>query len=347
MLFNIQSDNGHAIVGYVVPDDYERTTTLRVVVEGEVIARVPTDECRISLVESGRHGTGLCGFTIDNAVVPDLFDLHDLQIFEDETGILIYRRRPASADIQERVFRIETHLFPLWHMDTALQEHFCHFHKGVDRYGSETTTQIFLLDNAQSIYISGRLPYRQYYSHLDSFACVTLLHEPYYELAERLMTLKHATKYGDTLLGPRESTILQPAIDFANALNSDGEALSRAFAAMPGPVIALLSNPIARQFAAESFDAPEPRGSVATALANLSQCALVGVRERAAPFAGDLENLLGLPPATVQIAPMLQPAQALANKLRHIPEVEILLESDLDIYAQVSEAVHHAYGMED
>jgi len=344
MLFNIQSDKGNEIIGYVVPDDFEKTPVLRVVSEDEVLTYVYCDEPRPGLVAAGRHASGLCGFTLNDTEVPNLARLRHLEIFDDETGLMVYRRKLDAQCVQMRLFRLETHLFPLWALDNALEEHFIYFHKGVERYGQETATQIFHLENAPSLYVSGRLNFKTYEALLvQSFKYVVLLHEPYYELAERLMTLKQIPKYGDALMGPRDLMTYRPAIEFAADLKADEASLSKAFATMPGNVITLLSNPVVHQLAAPSFDSPLPRGALATALGNLANFMLVGVSERVSPFAEDMETFLGFPPNSIQIPPLLAPVQALAQKLRRIPETEILLDSDLALYNQVAGAIDRSY----
>ncbi|WP_448955308.1 hypothetical protein [Labrys neptuniae] len=340
MLFNIESDEGGEITGYVVPDDYEKTPVLRVLCEGKDIARISCREPRPALISAGRHASGLCGFLINEAQVPGLAQMRSLEVLDEESGLLIYRRNLDAPGIQLRLFRLETHLFPLFGLDATLKQHFDYFHRGIERFGSETATQVFHLDNAPSLYVSGRLTLRQYEALLyQRFTWVTLLHDPYYELAERLTALKLAHKYDDALLGPRDLKSFKPAIDFATTLELNDKDLSRAFAEMSGEVIASLSNPIARQLACDSSDGPLPRGAVATALANLATSGLVGIRERAEDFAEDLEQIIGIPAGVARIAPLLTPVQALANQLRAIPEVEVLLEVDIDIYDQVRAAI--------
>lgn len=343
MLFNIESDEGGEITGYVVPDDYEKVPVLHVLVGGQVVAEVRCSEPRPALVAAGRHLNGLCGFLLNDANVPGLGALRYVEVVDEESGILIYRRNLDDEGLPRRLFRLETHLFPLWGLDAALKQHFNYFHRGIERLGSETATQIFHLLNASSLYVSGRLTLKQYEALIHGrFAWVTLLHDPYYELAERLMTLKLAPKYGDALLGQRDVSAFKPAIDFVADLETDEEGLVRAFAEMPGAVITLLSNPLARQLAADSFDGPLPRGAVATALANLATGEIVGTREHAQIFAEDVEQLMRLPRGAVQVAPLLTPVQALADRLRKLPEAEVLLEADLDIYGQVKAAVEAA-----
>src|SRR3974390_2682231 len=92
MLFNIERDSGDCVVGYFVPDGFETTPHLRVRSGGVEVAQVEANELRQSLVDAGRHQTGLCGFTIADPQVPGLSGLDDLEIFDEESGLLVYRR---------------------------------------------------------------------------------------------------------------------------------------------------------------------------------------------------------------------------------------------------------------
>src|SRR5262249_8691481 len=152
------------------------------------------------------------------------------------------RRRLPSQVTQKRIFRLETHLFPLWRLDEGLERHFQYFHKGIERYGRETTTQLFLLNNSTSLYLSGRLIFKTYEYYInETFNCIALLHNPYIELAERLMALKVIRRFGRELLGERDLIAYGPAIAFAETIEHDEKALHRAFAKMSKAVIANLA----------------------------------------------------------------------------------------------------------
>src|SRR5262245_3694990 len=114
MLFNIERDEGIRVVGYLVPDGFSDTPSVRISDGHQDLLTLPCQEERAALVAAGRHATGLCGFAIDETMVKDLPRQDHLEIYDNETGILIYRRRPAAQLIQKRIFRLETHLFPLW-----------------------------------------------------------------------------------------------------------------------------------------------------------------------------------------------------------------------------------------
>jgi hypothetical protein len=342
MLFNIEADRGNQIVGYVVPDEFTKSPVLRISSNGVTIGELVCREERPALVVAGRHATGLCGFKLDASIVPDLAQNDNLELTDVDTGIVIYRRRKGAQVAQKSVFRLETHLFPLWRFDEEIEHKFQFFLKGVERHGRETAMQVFHL-NASSLYLSGRLAYSAYQSFLnDRFKCIVLMHDPYVELAERLLTLKHVAKFGDELLGPRDMISYSAAIGFAQRLGHDERTLRRAFDMMPKEVITVLANPLTRQLAADSLDEPPPRNGVAKALAALSSFAVVGLREQPSVFLEEVEALLEAPPATLPPLPRFTAVEALASTLRRLPEVELLLEDDLDIYHTARAAIEEA-----
>src|SRR5262249_51833005 len=147
--------------------------------------------------------------------------------------------------VQKRILRLETSLFPLWRLDDAVERRFQYFHKGIDRYGRETTTQVFLLSNSTSLYLSGRLLLKTYENYIDeTLSCMALLRDPYMELAERLLTLKHMGEAGKELIGERDFMAFGPAIAFAKEIENDEKVLNRAFATMSRAVIGNLANPL-------------------------------------------------------------------------------------------------------
>jgi hypothetical protein len=218
MLFNIERDEGILIDGYLVPDTFSGSPSVRITDGQHDLVVLPCQREIPALVAAGRHLTGRCGFTIDETNVADLARQEALEIYDHETNLLIYRRRPPSQVLQKRVFRLETHLIPLWRLDDTIERHFQYFHKGIERHGRETATQAFVLTNAASMYVSGRLTFKSYENYIDeTFNCITLLRDPYMELAERLLALKLVRKLakGTQLLGSRDMMSYGPAIDFA------------------------------------------------------------------------------------------------------------------------------------
>lgn len=336
MLFNIETDGGDRIVGYVVPDNFTASPRLRVMEAGVALAMIDCHEPRAALVAAGRHATGLCGFTLDSRTIPNLAARQALEIYDEESGLLIYRRKSPGEALRKKIFRCETHLFPLWSLDGAAEHRFQFFHKGVERYGKETATQIFMLEHSQSMYVSGRLHYRLFEGYLqDVFDCVIVFHDPYIELAERLLTLKVIPNFGDDLLGARDTLAYAPAIAFAQTLRHDEKTLRKAFAAMPRAAIPLLADPLTRQFSVHSLTDPTPKGAVANTLRALSHFKIVGARDRQDLFLEEFERLMTAPPESLPTPGTLGSVQAFADLLRAIPEVSLLLEKDLEVHHTV------------
>src|SRR5262245_4825865 len=124
MLFNIELDNGQIVIGYFVPDRFSGRPATRIAGSGIGPIMLRDNESRESLVVAGRHETGLCGFSFGQDVVPGLAEMQDLEIYDPETGIVLYRRRPADSVIKQKLLRLETHLAPLVQLDDALDRSF-------------------------------------------------------------------------------------------------------------------------------------------------------------------------------------------------------------------------------
>ena len=127
------------VVGYCVPDGFSATPRLRICASGRVLLCMEANESRLALVTAGRHETGLWRFTIDESKVPGLAALPDLEVYDDETDILIYRRAHEGF-IRRKVVRVETQLFPLWRLDDAIRGRFRRSVRGVEMLGRETVT---------------------------------------------------------------------------------------------------------------------------------------------------------------------------------------------------------------
>jgi hypothetical protein len=344
MLFNLEADTGDRLSGYIVPDGFTGVPLISVRHRGEELLVLKANEVRHALVAAGRHETGTCGFTLDTALLPDLAALADLELVDIDSGLLIYRR-PGTHNIRKKLLRLETHFFPLWRFDYALYDHFQYFAKGVEQLGRETVTQLFLLNQIDSVFISGRILYKNYAYFIESgFQTVALLHDPYEELAERLLVLSKIKQAGSDHLGMRDNMHLRAAIEFAQNLplqnlpNNDTKALHRAIRNMPGDVAVALTNPVTRQLTTATPDEMPSGGAVALALDLLASFALVGLRREQRKFVAGLAELLGLAPGTLPEIPHLVAVAPLARQLRGVPEIEILLEKDLELYHYVDEA---------
>jgi hypothetical protein len=339
MLFNLENDVGAKVTGYLVPDGYEGVPRIRVCCAGEELFVFSCNESRDALVQAGRHQTGQCGFCIDEGALPNLQTLAQLELYEAESGVMIYRRR-APHMAARKILRLETHLLPLWRLDEALKPSFQYHARGVEALGRETVTQLFLLNAVDSVYISGRLLYKNYAYFVEAgFLTAILLQDPYEELAERLMVLSKVRKVGGAFLGMRESMGLEPAFKYAESLPYDDDrALKRALRAMPPEVGALFANPLTRQLTSATPDQMPNATSVSAALDTLASFALVGVRHDLEKFLSAFAELIGVEPSLLPVAPQIPSVRRLAAIIRDSRHMEAILDRDLELFHHVREA---------
>lgn len=343
MLFNVDQDEGHKIVAYVVPDSGGTTPSVVLRAGGKEVLRLEANNTLPTLVDAGRHSTGLCGFIIDETLVPGLASFDDLEVVEASHDVLVYRRRPAGAtDMQ--LFRFETHLLPLWRVDEAVKSQFQFWYKGIDRFGRETANQVFNINKSDSKYISGRLQYKNYEFYLaKGIKTVGILRDPYCELAERLILLKNIGSRAEEILGERDAMIFAPVIEaLAEWETFDETFCKRFFRRAPPDVSVILSNPLVRQLTGATPDEMPNQAAVATALDSLASFELVGLRSQGNGFAEGLADMLGV--AANRIPPINEYPRIieLGERLRQNHDIEAILEKDLEVFHSLANAFEAA-----
>lgn len=341
MLFSLEQDLGDRLILYAAPDGFSGSPRLRLSAGGRDLGVCGANELRLSLVSAGRHETGMCGFNIDEGLVPDLARMHDLALFDEDTGLLIYRRPPPDR-LQLKMLRLETHLFPLRKCDAAIGAQFQHYVAGLEHWGRETVTQLFLLNGVDSVYLSGRILYKNFATYIESgFEVVTVLHAPHAEFAERLLVLSMLSDMGAQCLGERDAVRFRPAIDYAAALPLDEpKKLRRALTRMPDGVALLLADPLVRQLTTSTPDEMPGGGAIAGALDTLAACAFVGLRDQPAHVTETWGAALGLDPAHIPPPPIFPRVGPLAQFLKDTRVVDHLIERDLEVFG----VVEGAYG---
>lgn len=342
MLFNVDNDSGDRITGYLVPDSIVASGRVRVSAGERPIAHVEATETIASLIAAGRHETGRCGFAIDETVVPDLRHLDQLEIRDAETGILIYRRAPSHWFIAGKLIRLETHLVPLRRIDRAVARQFSYVYCKADRLSAESMAQIFHLLPPTSLYLSARFLYKTFEANIEKqFKLICMIHEPFEELAERLLLFRRAARRGYPDV--RDTLFFKPAIDFAAGLALDGDQqLRRSFSRIPLEAAMALNNPLVRQLTVFNPQDLPRTGALGAALDVLASCAVVGLRTEAEQFSLTLSALLAAPRNIVPVAPRCVAAMALAERLRRIPAAYDLLELDIELYARAARAFQNA-----
>ncbi len=339
MLFNLENDAGGRVSGYVVPDGFTTHPNLIVRGRGTELLTMATNDPRDTLVAGGRHQTGMCGFVIDEDMIEGLADIDDLEIVEADSGVMIYRR-PQPTHIPRKILRLETHLFPLWRLDNAVRDIFQYSAFNIDQHGRETTAQMFALNQVGSAYLSGRLFYRSYAQYADTeFKTVLILHDPYEEMAERLLVLRNIEKVGAGTLGLRDAMGLKPVIDFAAELPvGDEKALGRTLRRMPDDVAVALANPVVRQLTSSTPNEMPNSAAVASALGLLASFEIVGLRREPETFVAALAELFDIEPDLLPDIPTIPSVASLAEALRRTRAVDELIDSDLELYHHVSAA---------
>lgn len=340
MLFSLDHDVGSSIEAYLVPDSGGTVPSVRIKSNGVELLKMEANNPLPDLVDAGRHTTGMCGFLIDDSIIPDLASFESLEISEAESGLIIYRRPQPSFIPDMKVFRLETHLLPLWRIDDALNDRFQYWYKGIDRRGYETSTQVFCIEECNSSFISGRLFMKniEYYLNL-GFKSVVIFRDPYEELAERLIILKNMSPKTVELLGPRDALTFEPVMAHLAELEQfDEESCKRFFKRAPDTVLAPLANPFIRQLTASTPDEMPKKTSIAPALATLSGFEIIGLRSEPEDFTYALTDMLGIEPETVPVIREYARVTELGQRLRAIRDVEALLEQDLDVYSHTTEA---------
>lgn len=339
MLFSLDYDVGSSLGFYLVPDTGGTVPSVRLLDDGVEIKVLAANENRPELIGSGRHATGQCGFILNDEVLPGIAGIGALEIEEADSGLPIYRR-PRPQFLAEKVFRLETHLLPLWRIDDTIRSRFQYWYRGIDRRGFETSTQVFCIVDLVSAFISGRMFLKTVEQYLASgFKTIVLFRDPYEELAERLIILKNATDKTKELLGPRDSLTFEPVMQGLDDVERlDEESLRRFFKRAPSEVTRPLMNPLVRQLTCGGPDDMPRKTAIAQALLALSTFEIVSLRSDAAHFSEALGEMLGLGPSAIPVMNEYGRVSDLARTLRAIHEVEGVIDYDLNIFEQTRSA---------
>ena len=275
--------------------------------------------------------------------MPGLGQIRGFGAQGERLNLLLFRRRKPDHTIK-KIFRLETHLFPLWRIDQTVDHKFQYFATRGEIYGRETFMQMLGFWHIDSVYVSGRILYKPVQDYLQSyFKTVFIMHHPYEELAERLLVLRQMSETGTDLLGERVFNALKPAIAFAASLPmTDERALGRALRAMPGNIASLLSNPVTMQLTSlNPEDLPSPR-ALTLALDVLSTFEIVGLRRAPNVFLKALGELTEVPLEAFPAIDKLPGVTALAKLLKSTRAVDGLLQLDLHLYSHIAEAYRKA-----
>lgn len=346
MYFNVQSDTGSLIIGYVIPDSFSAVAKIRASEGGKELLVFQTDEIRPDIRQAGAHETGMCGFTLDTSKIPGLENYQFLELHDIDSGLAIYRRRPKEILTEETIFRLETRLLSLWRLDNIAEPHFQAYYRNIERLGVNSATQLFQLHNVNSSYISGRVNIKPFEFFMkDKFKIVALYRRPYLELAERIMVLKQLAITGSDALGLRETMLLGPAISFfsdVDILNS--KELRAAMRNLDIRSAAILANPYLKSLIADAPDSTAFDTNVAAGLDILASFSLVGIEDKLDVFLEGMSALTRAPMTSFVMPSASQKLVELEKELETMPVCGLLIDQDIEIYSTLVAAFEKTSG---
>lgn len=347
MLFSIDEDVGSRIVGWVMPDNPSVTPSVVVAIDGRAVATIEAMVLRPLLREQGLHESGICGFVVDARNAPGLADAEAVEIFDADTNVRIYRRRPSGASVEAKLFRLELQVLSNAALNAAFDTAFHLAYTRLDRLPEETAKSIIGVPFSSSIYVTGRVPLKVYDPLLRDrgFKVCAYLRDPLEELAEQLLLLQWAgTK-------PRAAVKGVLAEGFAELLEYgppaslvDVSDYARWLEQLPRSASLHLADPATRLLTNLSLDEPPGPNSLADALDALSEFVAVGLSDDVPGFlqmvAGAVDAHLPAP----QAGGPGQRVRDLAEGLRAVEAARQLLANDLALHAAVKSCHERASG---
>jgi hypothetical protein len=344
MYFNVYSDTGSGIEGYLIPDGFSAKPSVVVNSNGQELGPFPCDIFLSGPYEHKHHETGIVGFALDEAKVPGLTGATSLEIADAETGFIFYRRLDPDSHIQKRVFRLETQFAPHSEFDRSLKPYFQFHAVGAERFGSETLRQMLEISNQPSTYVSGRVMLKsaQRYFTQDTIR-ITSLRDPFYELALRLWSIAAFKRRRLSFISERDEILFRPAMDFFDGMNfADYEEVAKKIQSAPKEILTLFESPFTHQLVASSPSDKVSRDGISSALDALSQFAIFNENERDDRLAIDVSELLCIDESRVLFSSVRSPFLELADALRNIKVLEHVLETDLILFYFIEKAANRA-----
>ncbi len=292
MLFDIESDRADRVSGWVVPDHPSAQPVVVASSGRDLRLRVLAGDARPDLVQRRLHATGLCGFRLDAQAWPALRDGADIQLYEEGSNILIYRRM-SEPGLPIRLFQLETQSLPFYPLVGELCPHVRMIYSGCETIGEESLTGILTIGFTDSIFVSGAVSYRRYEPYLRerAFRRVVLLCDPVREPATRILRLKACA--GEPPESWRRLGQGRLVEAFAEVDPFDHRSLTRCLRGLSDEDFMSLANPLTRLLgAARPWEVPGA-DQAGAALDSLSQFDVVGFDDDLSGFIASVEALTG------------------------------------------------------
>jgi hypothetical protein len=177
------------------------------------------------------------------------------------------------------------------------------------------------------------------------FTIVTLLREPYEELAERFLFIRYASQSNAPSFLANYMTGLEPLVHVVKKMEfADRESIAAALKSLGSAQRHAISNPFIKSIACQLDETAEAK-HISIALDNLAGMDLVGTAARFNEFKVTLRDLIGADVlGEAELTTVVSWVPLIAEHLRQIPSVDGLLAHDLELYTHVSKALDRALG---
>jgi hypothetical protein len=342
MLFNIDQDGGSQIVGWVMPNNPSFTPRIRVLSGDETKGIFDATQYRPLLKEQGLHDTGICGFVLDETIVPGLVDLKELAIFDEDSDLLLYRRRPPGKVIESKLFRVETRLLRTAILNDLLAPNFHMVYAGLEMLTEETVFSVLAIPYTNSIYATGRIFVRALEHQLRdrNFKTAILIRDPFEELAERLWVLKLvASNEGASFIAILGKDVQAAARSFRDVNLDSTKDLADMLTNLGDDSKPTLANTLTRQLASKGGIDTLDKFSVSAALDTLAEIDVVGLASDPDGFIALLNNVLADDKwLDVPILGVSERVSQLADVLRTMPAVQKLIGMDIELFDVIKQA---------
>lgn len=344
MMFNVHTDATDELSGYMVPNSFSGKASIYVTSGGKAVYQGPCEHVLEEVVKAGRHDTGQVGFHLNEENVPGLSSMDDLSVFDGDTGILIYRRNHEDLNLQRRVFRLETCLgIPSSYRD-AMMPNFAYSVSDIHLYGFETVGQLFNLTTYPSMYFEGRVhikPHQRYLNeNLFSFVSVT---DPFVALATVLTAISDEERAILGEMDDREYTVFMPVVALLDGIDRNfSDKIARRLRSAPKDVLTALESPLVGLLTGTTPGVGGARGDVPFALDVLSQFDMTILERQSEQSHDELAYTLGIPKVGLRPLQLSPAVEELAETLRELSFLHIVLENDLIVYHCLEQSVELA-----
>jgi hypothetical protein len=344
MLFNLDLDSRLAISGWLICDNPGDLPVFRFSVPGREDHVFKANVFRRDLYDLGLHSTGMAGFLIDEQMIPGLSEINNFLLREATTGLPLYSRYDAETHIERKLLMIDTGALPQIRAVQRIVDRFTMRYPMIDRYSLETVSSILGRPFFPSVVATGNVNWMRIAGIVEAsnFSTMTLLRDPFEEMAEKFIFLKRlAGQPSNALAAPilEKYEILLASIQDMDLQNS--KSILTVMRSLNRDQRRLLRSPMTYAFGAAP-DEELQRRNVSIALDNLARFTLVGVRSRFREFAMVADSLIGGAVFGDMELQNLPHTETLAAILSEIGIAGDLLDEDIALYLFAKEGVETA-----